>query len=266
MPNPFDAGLPDGRPQADGNSGDGADYDGPVSDASVDGAPAGMIFIPAGSFMMGCSNASTLCPGATDETPYHAVMLSDYYIDATEVTQSAYKGCVDAGTCTPPTTNFNPSVFGAYPVTNVSWQQALVYCAWVGRRLPTEAEWEKAGRGSDGRTYPWGEAMPTCTLANLGGGCGGATQVVGTHPAGASPYGVLDMVGNVHEWVNDWHANDYYSMSPSADPQGPATGTSRVVRGNDFSTGVLGTPSRVSDRAYWAPPDSASPHGFRCAK
>jgi formylglycine-generating enzyme required for sulfatase activity len=230
------------------------------------------ILIPAGSFQMGCdsSNPAESCQG--DEQPLHTVTLSTYTIDKYEVTNARYKACVDAGGCTvPQSVNSNTrfpyygtSTYADYPVLNVTWHQASAFCAWAGKRLPTEAEWEKATRGSsDTRTYPWGSSAPDCTKTNYRS-CVGDTSRVGSYPSGASPYGVMDMAGNVWEWVNDWYDRSYYSVSPSSNPQGPATGGVRVLRGGSWYYNDLGV--RSAFRLVNNPDVWFDVFGFRCVR
>ncbi len=242
-----------------------------------------MVYIPAGDFKMGCDpahNGGYDC--YKDELPLHKVYLDAYWIDKTEVTNAQYEQCVAAGVCDPPGSilsasqsyYFGNTSFDSYPVVYVSWQNASKYCAWAGRELPTEAQWEKAARGEGVRTFPWGDASPTCDLVNgevNGKMCVGNATEVGSYPSGDSPYGVLDMAGNVWEWVSDWYDKDYYnSQEFFENPLGPSTGIYRVFRGGSFlSRGYYGL--RSAYRSYGLPGNldysgnrSAS-LGFRCA-
>jgi len=230
-----------------------------------------MINIPAGGFMMGCnSGVDKECN--KNEKPYHHVNLDIYYLDKYEVAVGEYAKCVEAGRCAEPATgrycNWGKPELGNYPINCVDWNQAGNYCRWAGKRLPTEAEWEKAARGSDGRKYPWGNQDATCYYAVMsqgGDGCSRrSTWPVGSRPAGASPYGIMDMAGNVWEWVADWYGEQYYGKSPAANPKGPASGKQGVLRGgswSDFQETV-----RASERIGIRPARNNSDYGFRCAR
>ena len=230
-----------------------------------DSAP--MVYVPAGPFPMG-STAST------DEAPVHEVVLDAFWIDQYEVTNRQYELCVDAGACSPPETGgsetraayFGEEAYADYPVAFVDWFQADAYCQWTGGRLPTEAEWEKAARGTDERVYPWGNDAPTCDLTNYeiapSTWCVGDTSEVGSYPAGASPFGALDMAGNLWEWVADWYAADYYSTSPEANPTGPLNGADKVIRGGAW--GYYEDGVRSADRGWSAPSIAYRNGGFRC--
>ena len=251
-------GDPDAAvPITDAASRDAA-VDGQLPDGNVpDGAVTDMVDVAAGAFLMGCDACDA------DEAPRHMVMLSVYAIDRTEVTQEAYAACA---TCTPPSANYTPTTTPLLPVSNVTWDQAVAYCAAVGKRLPTEAEWEKAARGTDGRTYPWGETTTTpCNYANIES-CATGVVVVGQRPAGASPYGALDLAGNLWEWTHDYYAATAYStVTIGTDPTGPATGSQRVYRGG--SAGNTLDLARTSNRAStYSPTVGGSGLGFRCAR
>lgn len=239
--------------------------------------------VPAGSFMMGCNEAlDSECNDS--EFPYHEVTLLQFKIDKYEVTAAQYQACVDNGACNndnesePQYKDYSDSSYcnmgksgrDNYPMNCVSWFGAKAYCEWAGKRLPTEAEWEKAARGPDGRVYPWGNETATCDYAVTTDesnvyGCGtDSTLPVGSKPLGASPYGALDMAGNISEWCNDWYHISYYSISPSEDPQGPETGTRKVIRGEDWQSYSDGL--RVSKRKLNHPGTRQQIWGFRCAR
>jgi formylglycine-generating enzyme required for sulfatase activity len=241
-------------------NGDDDDDDGSVDEWGPDN-PDCMVPVPASGFTMGCSDADDGC--GNDELPRHDVQLSDYEIDVTEVTQAAYEDCVQDGACTAPNTGYSPGSTPDLPVVNVAWSEAKAYCEWRGKRLPTEAEWEKAARGAEDPIYPWGNDSPTCQLCNFFG-CGMSSIPVGSRPAGASPYGAHDMAGNAVEWVADWYDPLYYTLSPSQDPGGPPVGSQRVARGGGF--GGIASNQRSSKRFAYAPGGITGNLGFRCAR
>ncbi len=239
--------------------------------------PGEMVLVPAGTFQMGCDlahNGDYIC--LFNEEPLHTVYLDAYSIDKYEVTNAQYNTCVVAGACDPPVNDYWSSLVQNapdYAVYHVTWDNAYDYCAWAGKRLPTEAEWEKAARGAaDTRAYSWGDAAPNCTLANFrieewewGAYCIGYATWVGRYPTGASPYGALDMTGNVWEWVNDWYQSDYYNVSPPSNPLGPSIGTERMVRGGGWD--AVAFYIRLATRALRLPPEAHLNYvGFRCAR
>jgi len=238
--------------------------------------PEGMVYVPAGYFQRGCDaahNAGFTCP--PEEIPLRQIYLYHFFIDKYEVTNWMYSQCVAAGACLPPASTsslnrtfyYGTTTYAAYPVIHVDWTSAKSYCIWAGKRLPSEAEWEKAARGSnDTRTFPWGETTPNCTLANSweANPCTGDTSLVGQHVAGASPYGAFDMAGNVWEWVVDWYADNYYNLAPEFNPPGPASGTSRVLRGGCFLNSKFNL--RVTERSGGPLGYSDGDIGFRCSK
>ena len=193
-----------------------------------------MVRVPAGEFLMGRDD------GDPDERPARRVWLDDFYIDRTEVTNRDFKAFCDAARYLYPSNpNFDSGYLldkPDYPVVNISWEQARAYCAWAGKRLPTEAEWEKAARGTDGRLYPWGNSWGD-SLTNIQGLPFDRTAPVGSLRQGGSPYGVLDLAGNVWEWCADWYLLEYYAQAPKRNPPGPAGPTPwRVVRGGGFTS------------------------------
>lgn len=209
-------------------------------------------FVPAGPFPMG----STM---EANEQPVHTVALAAFWIMETEVTNAFYAQCVNADACTPPANaTWQEPELANHPVTDVDWAQAVAYAIWAGGRLPTEAEWEKAARGTEEQLFPWaGESTDETRLNLLSTGA----MPVGSFPAGASPFGLLDMAGNVEEWVADWYSPDYYATSPAEDPPGPATGLLRVVRGGSFNSNRGGVRTTARGRAQ---PDAHFPSiGFR---
>ena len=207
--------------------------------------------------------------GDADESPPHSVYLEPFWIDQTEVTNTQYALCIQAQRCSPPKKlnsftrgdYYTNSAYGDYPVVYVEWSQAKTYCDWAGRRLPTEAEWEKAARGTDGRAYPWGDSI-SCSHVQYQD-CGDDTVRIGSFPAGASPYGVLDMAGNVWEWVADWYQENYYSISPSANPNGPGSGNYKVMRGGSWYSEDYHV--RTASRRWESTAMSFSSVGIRCA-
>ncbi|MBE0669339.1 MAG: SUMF1/EgtB/PvdO family nonheme iron enzyme [Anaerolineales bacterium] len=241
------------------------------------------LFVPAGTFFMGGMDVYR----ESDELPAREVKLDAFWIDQVEVTNGMYNLCVQAGTCRPPAklssdnrdVYFGNPEFQDYPVVHVAWYDANAYCQWAGRRLPTEAEWERAARGDDKRNFPWGDEPPNQFNSNSINLVGDTTRV-GSYAEGASPFGALDMAGNVWEWVADRYRPDYYGKAPSENPTGPADNevfsTLRVIRGGSFqddwvilrlaNRSFLEGPNpsaQPTDGAYYG--KSSAKIGFRCA-
>jgi len=237
----------------------------PVADQSS------AILVPAGNFIMGSYN------GNDDEQPVHVVYLNAFYIDNYEVTNALYKSCVDANACPFPkfvnsntrVTYYGGSQYDQYPVIGVTWDMAQTYCKWRGGRLLTEAEWEKAARGTDGLAYPWGNKIgPDRANYNNSNDPNymGDTSAVNAYPTGVSPYGAFDMAGNVWEWVSDLYHADYYAslVLPVANPTGPASGLYRVTKGGSW---VSTDYDLRSARRNFNDPSKANIYiGFRCGR
>jgi len=219
----------------------------------------GLVKVPAGEFLMG----SGVDEGGADEYPQRHVYLDEYYIDKYPVTVARYRQFCTA------TERHMPDAprwgwHDEHPVVNVSWEDAAAYAHWAGMALPTEAEWEKAARGVDGRTYPWGSAWDAKKCRNsVGRNHPGSTSPVGYYADGASPYGVYDLAGNVWEWCADWYDEGYYRTAPDRNPTGPATGTARVLRGGAWR---YDNPDyfRAAVRYWYNPGIGYYYYGFRC--
>ncbi len=264
-------------------------------------APPGMVLVPGGPFPRGCSVADPNC--YANETPSPAIHIDAFAIDRLEITVADYRRCVELGACdaeevgshtntqdtslgpgagsnsstvlaTSPSEycNYPRSGRDDHPMNCVSHYQASAYCASLEKRLPTEAEWEKAARGVVPSVYPWGNEPPGCgrTVMREGGyGCGrDGTWPVGSKPAGRARSGALDMTGNVWEWVSDWYGDDYYRHSPDENPPGPETGIYRVVKGGGWADEVESDVNslRISNRYSYGPELRFMHTGFRCAQ
>lgn len=238
-----------------------------------EGPTAGMKLVPAGPFWRGCDGrVDKRCEA--DEAPFRCLSLAAFEIDTTEVTQRAWAACVAAGSCSAPRAltsdcTYAPASTPNLPMACVTWDEAAAFCRWAGKRLPTEAEWEKAARGTDGRIYPWGNEPPDCSRANVLG-CGQGLKEVGS-TSGTSPYGVQDMAGNVWEWVADAYDPGYYAQAPDRDPPGPPLGLTgtRIGRGGGFERlqgHDVASFVRASFRHGIQPDTARIGIGFRCAK
>ena len=216
-----------------------------------------LVFIPAGTFEMG---------GDGKDNPVHTVSLGSYWIQKTEVTRAMYSNCFSAGGCVE-VSKFkiiayaNDSAYWHRPVAGVKHEQAQSYCAWMGGRLPTEAEWEYAARGSSGSIYPWGNDEPTCDLLNFNNCVGDVTRAT-NYQADRSPFGILGMGGNVREWVSDFFDGNYYKNSPRQNPTGPIKGNYHAVRGGGYAS--LAEDVKVYNRGFIKLTGDENDLGFRC--
>ena len=223
-----------------------------------------LIYIPAGEFTMGSSKYDRDLE--TNEVPQHSVTLDAYWISQTQVTNAMYNQCVASGACAYSAGHeINPHyldpAYNDHPVVYVTWQSAMNYCTWSGGRLPTEAEWEKAARGSGGQKYAWGNNSAAEELVNANNTYDSTTPA-GQFSQGASPYGVLDMGGNVREWVWDWYDPYYYQYTPADNPAGPVEGEKKVLKGASFSDIYRFT--RPANRLAHDPTSPGANRGFRC--
>lgn len=229
-----------------------------------------LVYVPAGEFIMGSPDDDPQAFG--NEKPEHKVNLPAFWIDRTEVTNAQYQLCVEAGNCTPPATvdsatrpgYYTDPTYAGHPVIWVNWRQATAYCEWAGRRLPTEAEWEKAARGADGRAYPWGNQPPDNTLLNFNLAAGDTTRA-GSFPNGASPYGALDMSGNIVEWVEDYYYDSYFVfVFNTVTPTPSFLGGVRTLRSSSWNDLLANI--RAASRRYSTSETAAYNNvGFRCA-
>ena len=225
-----------------------------------------MVLVPAGDFLRGSNS------GEPDVTPQRRITLSAYYMDRFAVSQDQYRRCVEAGKCSAPEEEehctWGKQAKAGYPINCVSWFQADEYCRWAGKRLPTEAQWEKAAAGSTPRRYPWGAKPPTCKLANFALApdkkkyCHDGTVAVDKFQGSASPFGAVQMAGNVFHWVKDWYGKEYYRSSEARDPMGPFEGTYRVVRGGSWFSREADL--RTTMRGPLPPGAKYNYLGFRC--
>ena len=234
-----------------------------------------MVLVPAGPFPMGVPPGAR--DGGRDEYPRHEVFLDAYHIDTFEVTNGRYLEFMTNTGHRPPKhpndprqdlwqAGLMPESIADRPVINVDWYDAEAYCRWAGKRLPTEAEWAKAARGTDDRRFPWGNVEPTHGHVNFNQPWQGEKTLmpVGTYEAGKSPFGAYDMAGNVWEWVADWYDPRYYEKSPARNPKGPETGTHKALRGSGWE--VEAPLVRAFSRVKSDPLNRNHATGFRCAR
>jgi formylglycine-generating enzyme required for sulfatase activity len=216
-----------------------------------------IVAVPGGEFIMGNNNIA--------ETPERKVSIGDFWIYNSEVTNSQYARCVEAGECSSPNLEKNPQYqdyrSASLPVVGVNYQQSVDYCSFVHGRLPTEAEWEKSARGPQGNLFPWGDNAPSCDLLNYNF-CKGKALDIQSYVDGVSFYGLFDMSGNVREWVADWYDINYYKNGPLQDPLGPELGDKRSVRSSSFADS--GDAVLPANRFSLKPTESLEDLGFRC--
>lgn len=240
------------------------------SNASAAGTPIDMVYISSGYSMMGTEYGDLLTQNNTK--PYHLIYVDPFYMDVHEVTNADYAVCVAAGVCKEPESiasktradYYTNPTFASFPVVNVTWQDAADYCSFVEKRLPTEAEWERAARGiADNRRYPWGNGSPKEYNINMTL-VPGDTERGNIYSRGVSPYGVADMLGNVSEWVADWYQENWYETGEMNNPTGPAVGMEKVIRGSSFETNA--NELHVAARSGKSPDEYSYSLGFRCAQ
>jgi sulfatase modifying factor 1 len=254
-----------------------SDTDGTAEDTTgetgSDDIEPGMIQIPAGMVWRGCLDGDPDCADA--ELPGRWIEVSEFHIDQFEVTVAEYLACIEAGECDPtfprPECNAQHDERMDHPINCADFFNANDYCRWRGKRLLTEAEWERAARGDQLLLYPWGDQAPSCALAVIAdandSGCGtGTTAPVGSKPDGNSFFGVADMTGNVSEWVFDWYSQTYYADSPAVDPQGPDDGTTHCLRGGSFTVTSENSAHRISKRFATPPSADYEIGGIRCGR
>lgn len=233
-----------------------------------------MVLVPAGPFIMGNENWNK------NERPIHTVTLDTYYIDQFEVNNTSFAEFLNANgnqiegyahwvEASDPDLHIHQvdgiwipdDGYANHPINEATWYAARAFCTWRNARLPTEAEWEKAARGNDGRTYPWGEEVPTCEIANFSG-CLYDSAPIDSYPEGVSPYGVYNMAGNVMEWVADWYISPY-NLEDNDNPLGPEQGDYRIFRGGSWFN--ASTQLRTTYRFAKLPVLTYKANGFRCA-
>ena len=237
--------------------------------SKVSAIPIDMVYVSSGYSMMGAEYGDLTA--SMNAKPNHLVWLDAFYIDTHEVTNEDYAVCVAAGACREPESAdsktregyFSNKTFAKFPVVNVTWQDAADYCEFVEKRLPTEAEWERAARGiADDRRFPWGNGSPNMNRMNTSL-IPGDTEMVNIYTGGTSPYGAADMLGNVSEWTSDWYNAEWYRMGQRDNPTGPASGTEKVIRGGSFETPI--NELHAASREGMDPESYSYAVGFRCA-